>query len=167
MITINQVTVFRHGTKSVFILTGVNEYVDKMRADLTSDPIVIQNFELRESKLEPYLGVMLTSGSMCDIINANIEAKEKKVLAKKCHIMSMLNNQRLVRIGYIQTAVTLIQTMIVPVIMYGMICLIGINKEQMKKIRSWMEPRVLTLRPDFVCLSNNSMKRQLRIEGRM
>ena len=58
---------------------GDGEWIKKTQIQLQQDPAMIQNFKVNQAKEEKYLGLKIVSGSVSDIIDANIRMKHSKV----------------------------------------------------------------------------------------
>ena len=97
--------------------------------------------------MEKYLGVKIVSGSVKDIIDANIRFKASKAHQASTQIREEVRDPRIERVGALQASSTLINSVIIPTLTYGTECWLNTTKEQyaaMEKILAESIARILS-----------------------
>ena len=83
--------------------------------------------------MEKYLGVVVTTGTTLDIIEANIKAKKRIAPVIKT-IRNLLKDPKIMRIGRLKAATLMIQEQVVPILLYGEECWLGMKDEHYKEM---------------------------------
>ena len=108
-----------HKDKTVQIVVGHEDYIKKMKAELTENPTVIQGFEVKRVDQEKYLGMLVTSSGVKEMISRNIKAKKQKVIPAAQGLRRLIRDPVLMRIGGVKSASVMIQAKLVPMALYG------------------------------------------------
>ena len=134
--TLYELAMSAHPVKSVQIVAGSEEWINKIRAELDSDPCLLQGFPLKTTAMDKYLGMWYVSGSYKQTIDKNVKAKHGLMQAAAVGIRVMCDTSEIKRFGKAAAQKLLAQSQIVPVCLYGTQAWIGIEEEQYKSLEN-------------------------------
>ena len=131
---LNEISLKAHDQKTVQICCGEGEAVLKLQEELGQLPTTVQGWNVGVKEGEKYLGVTITTGTTSDIVEANIKAKKKRIAPVVKTIRNLLKDPKIKRIGRLKAACLMIQGQVVPILLYGVECWLGITEAQYKKM---------------------------------
>ena len=105
-----------------------------MKKEMEDNPTIVQNFKVNIVEAEKYLGMVICSGGMSDIIDANIEAKRKAIAPVAQKIRKLTESPMIMRIGRMKAASLLIQAQLIPKLLYGTEAWMNVSKSQYKNM---------------------------------
>ena len=77
--TFEEMSLQTHHSKTVQIVCGHEDWVSDMKKRMNDLPTQIQDYKVKVTDSEKYLGLKVVSGTVPDIIDANIRLKASKV----------------------------------------------------------------------------------------
>ena len=146
--TLDELSLEAHPTKTVHVICGAPEWIEKTKDYLSKNPATIQNFKVKISDSEKYLGLKIVSGTMSDIVNANIKVKASKIHQVATEIRQEVRDPRIVRIGSLRASAVLIQSKVIPILTYGTESWLHVTSDQykaMEEIMATAMTRILSL----------------------
>ena len=136
--SLDEMALKAHKDKTVQIVVGHGDYIKKMKAELAENPTVIQGFEVKRVDQEKYLGMLVTSSGVKEMITRNIKAKKAKVIPAAQGLRRLIRNPVLMRIGGVKSASVMIQAKLVPMALYGAESWLNIDKDQIQELEGMM-----------------------------
>ena len=133
-----------HPTKTVMVILGTKEFIEKTRKDVKANPTIIQGNIVKEADFEIYLGQKVPTGGRKEYINQNLERKMQKVVTVSNQIRTLLKAPIFARFGKLLAQKTLIVSQVIPTLTYGCQSWLFMNKEQIKKLES-IQKKALTI----------------------
>ena len=137
-----------HPSKTVHILCGAPNWIQKMSEDLKNNPAKIQGFEVKIAKDEKYLGLKIVTGDINDIIDANIKVKASKVHQVATEIRQEVRDPRMEMIGSLKASALLLQSKVIPILTYGTEAWLNVSPKQYEAMETIFKDalvRVLSL----------------------
>ena len=137
-----------HPLKTVHVLCGNEDWIKENTKYLEENPVKIQNFNVKIAKSEKYLGLNVVSGTVSDIINANVKLKASKSHIAATEIRQEVRDPRMEAIGALKASVVLIQAKIIPILLYGTEAWLNISDDQYREMESILKEaitRILSL----------------------
>ena len=101
---LDELALSAHEKKTVQIVVGSPDYIVRMKEELEKNPTIVQNFQVSVVQAEKYLGMVICSGGVKDIIDANIEAKRKAIAPVAQKIRKLTESPMIKRIGRLKAA---------------------------------------------------------------
>ena len=143
--TFDELSLEAHPTKSVNLVCGSKDWVEKTKKELMEDPAQIQGFKVKVAENEKYLGMKLVSGDIKAIIDANIRMKAGKVHQVATKIRNDVRDPRMMRIGALKAAATQIQAEVIPVLLYGCEAWLRVSKAQYKAMEDILKEAIVRI----------------------
>ena len=119
-----------HPDKSALLIVGTKKYKDKVMAELEKDPVKVQDFELKASDCETYLGVEISSKGVKDSITRSMRKRIKAAMAKEVHLSKLLSSEEMSKVGWMEALRTLFNSIIVSTLSYGCQAFVNMTKKQ-------------------------------------
>ena len=126
---LKEISLKAHDQKTVQICCGDPEAVKNLQEELKETPTEVQGWKVGVKDAEKYLGVVVTTGTTQDIVEANIRNKKKRIAPVIKTIKNLLKDPKIQRIGKLKAASLMIQGQIVPILLYGVECWLGMKEE--------------------------------------
>ena len=133
---LDELSLKAHDQKTVQICCGEQTAVEKLEDDLKKTPTEVQSWSVNVGTKEKYLGVMITRGGTKDIIQANINEKRKKIMPVLQTIKKLLEDPKILRIGRLKAACPMLQGQVVPILLYGVECWLGMEEEHYQQMET-------------------------------
>ena len=115
--------------KSVcLVIGGDNERVREARDDLKEDKIKLHGKPIEVVDAELYLGFMLSSGGFKDSVKATIKQRSAKAWGRTAEIKTLINPPAIRPFGWMKAGITLVKSIIPPILMYSAEACAGIPK---------------------------------------
>ena len=129
---LKEISLQAHDQKTVQICCGEENAVKKLQEELEILPTEVQGWTVGVKESEKYLGVHVTTGTTLDIVEANIKAKRKRISPVVQTIRKLLKDPKIKRIGRLKAASLMIQGQVVPILLYGVECWLGMKQNHYK-----------------------------------
>ena len=143
--TFNELSLRAHPTKTVQVICGTEDYIKEKENKLKIDPAQVQNFKVKTVKKEKYLGMTIYSGTTSDIIDINIKEKAGKIYVTATDIRKLVREPQIERKGALKTAALMIQSQILPKLLYSTVAWINISKEQYKAMEEIFKESIIRI----------------------
>ena len=124
-----------------------------MITKMEAEPSYIQGFKVKIASDDKYLGLKIVSGSVSDIINANIKMKAGKVYQAATEVRQEIRDPRIETVGSLKAGALLIQSRVIPILTYGCESWLKVSKEQYSAMEDILKEairRILSLPPSTV-----------------
>ena len=144
-VALDELALEAHEKKTIQICCGEEKAVAKIKEDLKENPTEVQGWKVSQGRSEKYLGVVICEGGTKEIIDANIKEKKMKVMPVLKKIKILLKDPKILRIGRMKAACLLLQSQILPILLYGVECWLGITEEQYKKMEDILRTAICML----------------------
>ena len=128
-----------HPEKSAIVIMGSKKYKEKMRQRLIEDPCKVQDFELKESDLETYLGVQFSGKGVKDSVNESIKLRIRKTRVKMIQLMKALEDELVEKQGWLEAVKVLFNSIIVPTLTYGCQAFANMTNKQESELEMCMK----------------------------
>ena len=142
---LDELALSAHEKKTVQIVVGSPDYIVRMKEELEKNPTIVQNFQVSVVQAEKYLGMVICSGGVKDIIDANIEAKRKAIAPVAQKIRKLTESPMIKRIGRLKAASLLIQAQLIPKLLYGTEAWVKVTKGQYKNMEDILRDSICTI----------------------
>ena len=119
-----------------------------MKVKMEKFPTHIQDFKVKVTDSEKYLGLKVVSGSVADIIDANIRLKASKVHQVTTDIRREVRDPRMEYVGSLKASALLLQSKVVPILTYATESWLRISQPQyraMEEIMAESITRIISL----------------------
>ena len=116
------------------VIVGNKKFIKKTEEDCAKCPTIIQGFTVKRVKEERYLGMIISSGTLVEIIDRNIRDKVSKLHSKTQKMRKIVRNDTISHMGMLKCAALLIQAIVIPVITYSCQAWIKISRKQYDKL---------------------------------
>ena len=143
--TFNELSLRAHPTKTVQVVCGTERYIQEKENLLKTSPAKVQNFKVKTVKKEKYLGMTISSGTTSDIIDTNIKEKAGKIYVTATEIRKLVREPQIERKGALKTAALMIQSQILPKLLYSTIAWINMNKDQYKAMEDILKESIVRI----------------------
>ena len=117
---LDELAMSAHPVKTVQIVAGASDKIPVIKARLEANPSKMQDFQIKVTEGDKYLGMHFVTGSWQETLDKNVRGKVGKMMAAACAIRNMCNIPGIKRIGKLQAQKLLIMSQITPICMYGM-----------------------------------------------
>ena len=125
-----------HSDKSRQVVMGPKRFKDKIDDQLRSEPVMVQDWELKDSECETYLGCEISSKGVRDSISRSIKKRCRAATAKAVQLNKMLDEDMFDKIGWIDAVKTLFNSIIVPTVTYATEAFAFMQKTQVSEIEA-------------------------------
>ena len=123
-----------HPDKSCLLVFGKNK--EKLKESIEATPTQIQDFDMKFSTCETYLGMQFSSGGASDSITQTLLSRKVKCMTKSIDLKNKLEDDRVQSLGWLVTAVNVFQAVIVSTLLYGCGSWINLTKAQEELIEA-------------------------------
>ena len=103
------------------------------------DPCKVQDFELKESDLETYLGVQFSGKGVKDSVNESIKLRIRKTRVKMIQLMKALEDELVEKQGWLEAVKVLFNSIIVPTLTYGCQAFANMTNKQESELEMCMK----------------------------
>lgn len=131
---LNELGLKAHPDKSRMVIIGGKKYREKILKELEKDPVMIQDFELKTSDCETYLGVEISEKGVRDSVTKSIKKRIKAAVVKEIQISKILETDEMDRVGWIEAVKTLVNSIILSTITYAAPAFAFMTKSQVNEI---------------------------------
>ena len=159
--TMDELSMSAHPKKSVQIVAGDPKWVEKMKEELKENPCQMQDFQLKVSESEKYLGMYFVSGQYSSSLDMNIDHKCKKMMTAASSIRVICNIPGVRRVGKLQAQKLLIMSQISPICLYGMQAWLRVTDSQYSKLESGFKKAIMTVLSVPSCTNYEALLRQI------
>ena len=128
--SLDELALRAHPTKSVRIVVGPRKKREEVERINDASPEIIQEFEVKSTQSDMYLGMLISQEGPRASCTANIELKRAKVAVRTQLISRILKEEKIKRLGWMRAAVGLIQGIVLQVLTYGTESNIQMTKTQ-------------------------------------
>ena len=136
--TFEEMSLQAHHSKTVQVICGQDEWIKDMKAKMEKFPTHIQDFKVKVTDSEKYLGLKVVSGSVSDIIDANIRLKASKVHQVTTDIRREVRDPRMEYVGSLKASALLLQSKVVPILTYATEAWLRISQSQYRAMEDIM-----------------------------
>ena len=146
--TFEEMSLQTHHSKTVQIVCGHEDWVSDMKKRMNDLPTQIQDYKVKVTDSEKYLGLKVVSGTVPDIIDANIRLKASKVHQVTTDIRREVRDPRMEYVGSLKASALLLQSKIVPILTYATESWLRISQTQyraMEEIMAESITRIISL----------------------
>ena len=143
--TLDELALQAHGDKTVQIIVGHKQYIDKMKAEMEMNPTEVQGFKVKLTEQEKYLGMLVTSTGVKEMVDINIKEKRKKLAPVSQAIRRMSRQPKMLRIGSMKSACLLIQAQCVPILLYSCEAWLNVSDEQYQMMEDIFRKTILKI----------------------
>ena len=144
-LSLNELAMSAHPQKTIQIVAGKREWVDKTREELEKKPCKMQGFEIKVKDIERYLGMLFVSGEYSETIDANVADKVKKMKAAAVSIRAVCNVPGIKRVGKLRAQKLLIMAQISPICLYGMQAWLRVSDAQYAQLEKGFKEAITTV----------------------
>ena len=155
--TFDELALSAHPDKSVNIIVGDKNKIESLKTELTSDPVLIQQNPIKNVESERYLGSIIKSGGYQDTLEANLNDKRSKAFIISQKIRSLIEDKRIERVGRLKAASLLIQSQLIPVLIYATKGFTNLTKSQYEKFEKILSDSIKTILSLPECTNRESM----------
>ena len=151
--TFEELSLEAHPAKTVHVICGDQRWRQEMITKMEAEPSYIQGFKVKIASDDKYLGLKIVSGSVSDIINANIKMKAGKVYQAATEVRQEIRDPRIETVGSLKAGALLIQSRVIPILTYGCESWLKVSKEQYSAMEDILKEairRILSLPPSTV-----------------
>ena len=117
--TLDTLSLKSNPDKTKLIIIGNTKDAAAMREELTRNPAQVQGHDVKISSSEPYLGFQISQKGWTDSIDKTIDMRVAKAWGRVLEIREMAKHPKMRTIGWMKTAVTMIQSLIVSSLTYS------------------------------------------------
>ena len=125
-----------HPDKSRQVLMGTTKWKKEVRKELEKKPVEIQDFILKESEEETYLGNVISAKGPRDSVSRSIKKRIQAAVVKEIQLSKILEDDMMERIGWIEAVRTLFNSIIVSTVSYGSQAYVFMTKKQESEIEA-------------------------------
>ena len=125
--TLTELKMHAHEEKSGLLVFGKQR--DRLKQELEINPTYIQGFKLGLKESETYLGMQLSEKGSNDSIMMTLEARRLKCNIKAMELRRKLQDDRVMGVGWLATAITVFNASIVSTLTYGCGAWVGMLKK--------------------------------------
>ena len=136
--SLNTLSLEAHPDKSRIVIMGPKKLRDKVKEDLMKDPVMIQGWEMKNSSLETYLGFQLDERGVRECISKSIEGRVRMARSKSIQLLKVLDDDKICRIGWLESAKLLFTSIIIPTLTYGAQSYTNMTKKQRETLEASM-----------------------------
>ena len=133
--SLDEISLKAHGEKTVQVLIGSKDFIEKTKIDLQKLPTIIQDFEVRLAENDKLLGVTLCEGTVKEILTRNLSEKHKKIEKTAYEIKAKSNDPRAKAVGRLKFICMEVQAKIVPQALYGLEAFPNLDVSQYKMLK--------------------------------
>ena len=137
--SLDELAMSAHPEKSVQVVAGDSKWVEKTISEMEKNPSRIQNFDLKRSVKEKYLGMWFVQNSYENLINENVKAKKGLMMAAAVSIRTLCDLPQIRRFGKIQAQKLMAMAQIYPIALYGTPAWISITDSQYQELEKSMK----------------------------
>ena len=105
--------------KTALIIIGNNKATRDMREAFKKNPLKVQDHKVRLSEMEPYLGFKISQKGWRDSLDRTLDHQTAKAWSRVLEIRDLSKHPKMRRVGWMKTAVTLVQSLISPSLLYS------------------------------------------------
>ena len=153
--TLDELKMEAHPEKSGLLVFGRNR--NKLKEDVLTTPTVIQGFTMGFKDTETYLGMQFSTLGSNDSIMKTLEARRLKCNIKAMEIRRKLDDDRVQGIGWLATAKTVFNAVIVSTLTYGCGAWVNMLKKHSEHIEQTQRQCLFTV----LDISNRSNYRNI------
>ena len=153
--TLNELKMEAHSEKSGLLVFGKNR--EKIRQKVEANPTFIQGFKMGFKESEVYLGMQFSSKGSSDSISATLESRRLRCSLKATDLRRKLEDDRIASVGWLATAITVFNAVIVSTLTYGCGSWIGMLKKHIEHLEQTQRQCLYTV----LDVSNRSNYRNL------
>ena len=143
--TLDELALKAHPEKSVQVVMGNTEWVERTVKELEQNPNTMQGFPLRQCKKEKYLGMWLTQSTYEEMISYNISVKRGLLLGAASEIRNLCSLPQIRRFGKAQAQRLMCLSQLVPVCLYSTPAWIAITEEQYEELEDAFKAALVTV----------------------
>ena len=125
-----------HPEKSKQVIMGSKKLTERVRDDLQEEPVKVQGWDMGESECETYLGSEVSSKGVRDSVTRSIKKRCRAATAKVVQLNKLLDNDLMQRVGWLDAAKTLFNSIIVSTITYATEAYAFMTKAQIAEIEA-------------------------------
>ena len=153
--TLNELKMSAHEEKSGLLIFGKNR--ENLMREVDKNPTYIQGFKLGYKEAETYLGMQFSSKGSADSIMLTLEARRIKCYIKAKELKRKLDDDRVAGVGWLATAITVFNAVIVSTLTYGCGAWVGMTKKHMDHLEQTHRQSLYTV----LDINNTSTYRNL------
>ena len=122
--------------KTALIIVGNNKATREMREAFRRNPLKVQDHEVRLSEMEPYLGFKISQKGWRDSLDRTLDHRTAKAWSRVLEIRDLAKHPKMRKVGWMKTAVTLVQSLIIPSLLYSTEAWVDPLVRQMSRVES-------------------------------
>ena len=149
-----------HPEKSVQVVSGDSKWVEKTITEMEENPSKIQNFELKRSMKEKYLGMWLVQNTYENLTDENVKAKKSLMMAAAVSIRTLCDLPQIRRFGKIQAQKLMAMAQIHPIALYGTPAWISITDSQYQELEKSMKKSLEHIFAVPACVNYEALLRE-------
>lgn len=123
-----------HPTKTGFVLSGKKVSIEKIRNEITSNPLKYGNLTLKEKSSEKWLGEQMATGGNTESVLATIKARKGKAIAAIYEIKAVIDDIRASAVGGILAGLDLWEKAVIPMLLNNADTWTDMNEEAWKEL---------------------------------
>ena len=136
--SLNNLSLEAHPDKSRIVVMGPKKMRDEIKKELEKDPVKIQGWDMKTSALETYLGFQLDEKGVRECKNKSIEGRVRGARAKSIQLLKVLEDDKIMKIGWLESAKLLFTSIIIPTLTYGAQAYTNMTKKQKEMLEASM-----------------------------
>ena len=108
-----------HPDKTKVVISGKNKKAEVMRESLTKNPSEMQGNPVKVASSGMYLGMKISQSGHKDTIDMMVKHRVAKTWGRVADIKSVINDSRMLRLGWLRAVITLIRAVVIPSLTYS------------------------------------------------
>ena len=136
--------------KSVCLVMGTTKQKMEITKQLKQKPLMCGEVEIKEARVEKWLGQYMSAGGLADSVSETIKAKEGKVRGACMEVATIVEDWRSQAIGGIEAAFILWEACCIPTILSGAGNWINMTKaaeQRLESLQNWFVRLILRVGP--------------------
>ena len=123
--------------KSTIVVTGgKKDDAARLRQELKDDPVLIHGSSIGVSEVDPYLGMYIHEKGIKESINHSVKMRVNRAWGRAYSIKNIVNAPAMKAVGWMRSAIVLVQATIPPILAYGSECYLTCPKYVIKNIEA-------------------------------
>ena len=131
---LKNISLLSHPQKTEVIVSGRSMRAEMMRERLTKKPAMMQGNPVKVSSAGMYLGMKVSQLGYRSTIDMTARHRMSKAWGRVTDVKATINDTRMVRIGWLRSAIVLIKSVIIPSITYSADIWLAANKATEKYV---------------------------------
>ena len=131
---LKEISLLSHPQKTEVIISGRSMRAEKMRERLTIKPAVMQGNPVKVSSSGMYLGMKVSELGFRSTLDLTARHRISKAWGRVTDVKATINDTRMLRIGWLRSAIVLIKSVIIPSITYSADIWLAANKSTEKYV---------------------------------